>query len=202
MIINIRGTSGSGKSYCVFKLLEAYPDLQLTDERGKIIAHVIYRNMQPIFFLGPYTAPNNCGCDRINTQNMLTSLVRYYSQFGHVIFEGMIISAHYARYKSLYLEMTKLGMKFMFAYLDTPLDTAIERAISRRNDSNKEKTTNRQGFMDKYNLIHQTKRQFEADGFVTCFINHKKDILSQMEALLDLDSDISYDKSFRKETFR
>jgi adenylate kinase family enzyme len=140
MIINIRGTSGSGKTYVVRELMQhirvqtGCDWIELINEKGKVITHVTYFDWQPIHVLGNYSGSLCGGCDTISSHNMLSSLVRHFSQFGHVIFEGMTISRSYARFAALDDYLTSSGEKYIWAILDTPLELCLERVQQRRDE--------------------------------------------------------------------
>ena len=91
MIINIRGTSGSGKTYTVRSFMNKYqPESVIMYDSKMVAAHCVYYNMIPVYVIGSYK--NVCGgCDAIPTQDMACSLVRHFAQFGHVLFEGLLM---------------------------------------------------------------------------------------------------------------
>jgi len=202
MIINVRGTSGSGKTYTVRKFMDFYgPSTMINDNDGKPIAHVIFYNMMPVYFIGSYA--NVCGgCDNVPTQDMICSLVRHFSQFGHVIFEGLIMSHSYARYAALWKELTELCIPFIFAYMDTSLQDCLERVKQRRLDKGNTKEFNPQNTISAYDSIWGTMKKFQDAGVDTTIIKHKKDPIMQIINLLDKDKELRFDYSYREEKFR
>lgn len=202
MIINVRGTSGSGKTFTTRSFMQAYgPDSTVLDDEGKVIAHVVYYHMVPVYFIGQYT--NVCGgCDTIDTQDMACSLVRHFSQFGHVIFEGLIMSHSFARYKALHDELKEFGIPMVFAYMDTPLEICLKRVENRRLDRGNTKKFNPSNTIDAYSSSLGTKDKFDQVGINTIMINHKKDPVAQIEALLDRDKGMEFENSYREESFR
>lgn len=138
MIINVRGTSGSGKTYAVRQLMEhlepcgeVYGTGDMFPE-SKVLAHVFFHELQPVFVIGDYSSSECGGCDKIRTQNKVCALIRHFSQFGHVIFEGMILSNNYSRYVTLAEELEGYGEKFAFMYLTTPIEVCLEQVRERR----------------------------------------------------------------------
>lgn len=108
MIINIRGTSGSGKTYTAENFMDYCGQVRtmVYNDDKKIVATLVHYDMVPVYFIGAYI--NACGgCDTISTQDMACSLVRHFSQFGHVIFEGLLMSHLFARYAALWKELSK-----------------------------------------------------------------------------------------------
>jgi hypothetical protein len=201
MIINIRGTSGSGKTHTVRKFME-YCGLETRlYMEDKVIAHMVHFDLMPVYFIGSYV--NVCGgCDSIPTQDMACSLVRHFSQFGHVIFEGLLMSHLYARYAALYLELTEFGNPFIFAYMDTPLDLCIDRVKQRRLEKGNLKEFNPQNTISHYESTWSTETKFQAVGIATCHINHRKNPVTQIIELIDRDRYMSFDYSYREESFR
>lgn len=202
MIINIRGTSGSGKTYTARSFLEFYgPDTIVYGEEDKPVAHMVFFNMMPVYFIGSYS--NVCGgCDTIHTQDLICSLVRHFSQFGHVIFEGLIISHSFARYAALWKELTALGNPFYFAYMDTSLEMCLERIVQRRLEKGNTKPLNPDNTTSHYYATWQTKDKFEAAKIPTCVIKHTKNPVMELVRIISLDKEMTWEYSYREEKFR
>ena len=127
MIINIRGTSGAGKTTIIRELMEKFVSEDVTDRSGKVIA-VLINWSQPIYVIGRYD--NVCGgCDTIKTQDEIRRRIAKFCKQGHVIYEGLTISNGYAKNLAHHRRMKQ---PFAFAFLDTPLRTCISRVRKRR----------------------------------------------------------------------
>ena len=177
------------------------PDIIIYNEEGKPVAHCVYYNMMPVYFIGSYA--NVCGgCDSISTQDMICSLVRHFSQFGHVIFEGLLMSHIYSRYAALYEELAGFGIPFVFAFVDTPLDVCIERVKQRRLDKGNTKEFNTDNTVYKYDATWKSMKKFDVVGMKTCIIKHKKDPIAQIIKLLAMDGGLEFLNSYREESFR
>lgn len=203
MIINIRGTSGSGKTHTVRSFMEHYgPDSVVKDDKGKTVAHCVYMDMMPVYLIGSYE--NVCGgCDSIATQDMACSLVRHFSQFGHVIFEGLLMSHLYARYVALYKEMTQeYFVPFVFAFMDTPLELCLERVQQRRLDKGNTKPFNPGNTIGKYNSVLTVIDKFKADGLDVQFIKHKRNPVDQLLKIFNQYDSLAFANSYREESFR
>ena len=200
MVINLRGTSGSGKTHTARSFMEAHaPDIQILDS-GKTVAHCVYWRMQPVYLIGSYK--NVCGgCDSITSQDMVCSLVRHFSQFGHVIFEGLLMSHLYARYVDLYNELTEHEEPFVFAFMDTPIETCIERIIQRRLAKGNMKELNTANTISKHESTQGVAKKFKQQGFDVRFINHKRDPVQQLVEIL-AEGSVSFEDSYREESFR
>lgn len=201
MIINIRGTSGSGKTYTVRSFMESCgAESLIHNNDGKVVAHLVHFQMIPVYIIGSYM--NVCGgCDVIPTQNMVCSLVRHFSQFGHVMFEGLIASHLYARYVALWKELTSYDIPFVFAYMDTPLEICIERVKQRRLDRGDTRKFSITNTVNHHTSTFNTKRKFEKVGIDTVMIEHKEDPVAQIVKLLMMD-DLGFEHSYRVESFR
>lgn len=136
LILNIRGTSGSGKSYIVHKLMQdASGSAKILDVVGKTIAHRLQfeEGSKPLHVLGKYDV--KCGgCDTIKTQDQVCDLVKRFSAEGEVVFEGLLISHLYSRYFKLDSQLSAIGHKYIWAFLDTPLELCLERVNKRRRE--------------------------------------------------------------------
>ena len=131
MIINVRGTSGSGKTWVAKKLLEQASESPILGENGKVVGHIIGHDHRRMWVIGPYTDKSK-GVDNLPkiyaTQDWLCNRVRHYAPKGHVFFEGLLCSHLHSRYRDLARELGS----FMFLYLDTPLEVCLDRIMARR----------------------------------------------------------------------
>lgn len=162
MIINIRGTNGSGKSTIVRKLLAASSSSQ--PKYGCMGARQpeAYRLMvpgvaKPIYVLGPYIA-NIGGCDRIRPYDSILDLVRKYAAQGHVVFEGVLISDNYGRMGEL---LESYGKSAVLMYLDTPLEVCLNNIQARTGEGSKTKHVER-----KFHEIKKVRGWFLENGKV------------------------------------
>jgi adenylate kinase family enzyme len=157
MIVNLRGTSGSGKTTVVRGLMEKYPaiePLMVADDKGKEKIHGYECRMANfpgnppnLYVVGSYK--NVCGgCDGIKTQDEICDRVRKYAGMMivegsngldetyrqcHVVFEGLLISHLYSRYLNLDREMVKTHAQHtIWAFLDTPEQVCVDRVSARR----------------------------------------------------------------------
>ena len=138
MIVNIRGTSGSGKSTSVRGLMNlagrverchAYSNDELF-ATGRPDAYELDLDLgSPLFVVGSYET--ECGgCDSIPTQDEICARVRRYASKGHVVMEGLLMSHLFSRYAALDRELQPTP--YIWAFLDTPLELCIARVKARR----------------------------------------------------------------------
>jgi thymidylate kinase len=159
MLINLRGTSGAGKSTVVRALMAQCPHKAIYGALGLRLPEA-YKLMlpQPVFVIGPYTTPCG-GCDRVLPFALVPQLIQRYAQQGHVVFEGLLISTCYGVIGRL-LEAHASRLLF----LDTPLDVCIARVEARRRAAGNLKPYDPKLLIEKYNTITRLKGKFRSRG--------------------------------------
>jgi thymidylate kinase len=134
MIINPRGTSGSGKTTVVRGIMDHYPIVNpiFNENQRKPIGYQLlgHPDIKDTYVVGSYE--NVCGgCDSIKTQDEICDRVRRFAPLGHVLVEGLLMSHLFSRYVGLAKEL--IPIPYVWAFLDTPLSVCIERVQVRRN---------------------------------------------------------------------
>jgi len=178
MILKIHGTSGSGKSTIAWTFLKTFTVDMLTNEVGKVEAYRVQPPdfNQPIYILGKYTT--QCGgCDTLNADEQIELLHRY-APLGHVIYEGLLASEYYGR---LGEASAQYGDDHVFAFLDTPIETCIERVKARRLAAGNTKPLNEDNTRGRIKKIDALKRKLK-----TVF----------GRKVVDLDHTIAYDQCY------
>lgn len=69
------------------------------------------------------------GCDGIQPYSLIWPRVVEYEKQGHVVFEGALVSSSYG---NIGRDSEVYGNQFVFAFLDTPLETCLQRIKLRR----------------------------------------------------------------------
>jgi len=181
MVINIRGTSGSGKTTAVRQLLNLCGVQTQCLMDGKVLAtSVVLPNGIPLFAIGSYASVCG-GCDTMHTQDMICSVPRYYSQFGHVVFEGMIFSSTWARYAALNDEFVHMGIEYVWLYLDTPLEMCLENVRRRRAARGvAKKEFNPTNTISKYHGVIKTMDLAMAAGYDVRTLHYAGDTAAQL----------------------
>lgn len=181
MIINIRGTSGSGKSTIVYKILDKAEYVAPIRVKGKIEAcHLRYPHLGDIYVIGQYETPCG-GCDGIPTQDEVCRRVRKYAKKGHVIFEGLIVTSCYKRYLDLF---RKLKQPYRFMFLNTRIETCLKGVEKRRAKRGTNKPFNPANTISKYeSTLRSIERAKEdnADYVITSRNKAVEEILCLLE---------------------
>ena len=158
MVIDIRGTHGSGKSWLMHQLISYGAD-EVTGtchytHKDKVLGYVLPD--WDAFILGKYS--NVCGgCDQIGSADEVVRRIREFSeQYTHIILEGILVAHTYQRYADLAVEMQDYG--YIFCFLDTPLETCIERVKQRRANAGNDKPLNPANIIKDYRNIWTTVR--------------------------------------------
>lgn len=187
MIINIRGTSGSGKSYIIHNLKKLYIPYPIMMEGRK--RPIGYRwecpGKPPVFIVGHYETACG-GCDTVKTLDQVFQLVKDYHQMGtagygeaHVIFEGLLISADVKRTAELHT----LGLPLTVISLDTPLQVCLDGITQRRQEKGNEKPVNPKNTESKFKAVVKTTRDLAAQG-VDCHTLNREDALKKVMGIL------------------
>ena len=136
-IVNLRGTSGSGKSTVIRRVMETYPMRVSVKREGRErpIGYIctwakIPEGRRPLFVLGHYET--DCGgCDTIPEIQQVYDMVREAATvYGmDVLYEGLLISAEFRRTHEMSMEP---GLGHHTIGLDVPLDVCLASINARR----------------------------------------------------------------------
>ena len=185
MIVNIRGTSGSGKTTVVRQFLKFATTKTRVKERNsaKIIGYMIEIGLdRPVFVMGPYEEKSSGGCDNFRDLAKVFSEVHYWHEHGfHVIFEGLLISRSKGRVIELW---NALGRKnLLILHLMTPLEDCLEGIRQRRMQRSNFKPVDRARTEETFHRAYQISRALIELGIPGALINRNtaaeqiKDIL-------------------------
>jgi hypothetical protein len=166
-IINIRGTNGSGKTTAVKSLINFMKGTPMV-ENGKTWA---YNLKDRVYVLGRYETPTG-GCDGIRTQQEIYDGIRKLAALGNVVYEGVIISAMYGKFRELEDEL-KPQHHYIWACLDTPLETCIAQTIKRRETKGNMKPFNPDGLKGKFRGVETTRARLEEEGRDVRTLSHQ-----------------------------
>lgn len=129
MVINVRGTSGAGKSHLVRSIMALYPTRtpNFIEGRRQPISYTCKRiNGASLYVPGHYETPTG-GCDTIQKIDDTYELVRMAADYGDVLFEGIMVGDDVRRCA----ELLKLHRVIVIA-LDTNISECLTGIQSRR----------------------------------------------------------------------
>lgn len=130
MIIDIRGTNGSGKSHPIHEILKAYPSQKwmLPEHAGEEVTYTLVEALD-LAIVGTYDT--QCGgADGVTKQDAITNALRLlHPIYKTVIVEGSIVASVYARWEALAREVND---DYWFWFLDTPVEVCISSVLERR----------------------------------------------------------------------
>ena len=175
MIINIRGTSGSGKTTAIRGVMHVATlcnPLAGTPKKPNAYQLDVPGVDRPVFIIGSYE--NVCGgCDAIPTQDAVCDFVRHYAPRGHVLFEGLLISHLFSRYQTLDREHHALGIPYIWAFLDTPLDLCLKRVADRREARGASRDFNPTNTTQKWHDMRRVFVKAMAAGLDVRWLSHQ-----------------------------
>lgn len=138
-VINLRGTSGSGKSFIGHSFLREFPHEEIYEEGwNKTKPRLVgYRLPGNLVVLGSYKAAGG-GMDTFSPHDRTQAikLVRNHIETGaHIFFEALVISSTVPRYIDMVNELHDGGVMhkddFVFPFMDTPFDLCIQQIYKR-----------------------------------------------------------------------
>jgi hypothetical protein len=167
VLINLRGTHGSGKSTAIRALTEKSNVRPIFGTTFGLRCPEGYKARLPkveadVFVLGPYTA--QCGgCDGIQPYSLIPPLIEKYAEQGHVVFEGSLISACWGVIGGL-LERWKRDAIILF--LDTPVEECVRRVRTRRLERGDEREFDPRHVIQKHATIARLKQKIAGVGVI------------------------------------
>ena len=169
MIINIRGTSGSGKTHLVRQIMDLYHSRVAYRQEGRKqpIGYVYEREGggRPLAVVGHYETACG-GCDTIAKMEDIFELVRQSAAQGFdVIFEGLLISADVNRHVDLEEWCRANGHELMVVALTTPIDQCLDSVNARRRAKNPDKPpVKEKNTISKFNGVRKSLERLRQAG--------------------------------------
>lgn len=192
MIIQIRGTSGSGKSTIVRSILELFPEgtvkpVMRPGRKRPIAYRCKHLNGSPdVAVIGHYET--KCGgCDTISIPGqsypMIFELIKRNAKEGrNVLFEGLLISGD-AKWSSQLAEMD-----FRIIELSTSLEECLDSINSRRSARLGEKYTpvNPVNTQSKHALVQRCNAKLNKEFGIPVEVLSREDALARVRELLNV----------------
>lgn len=173
LIINLRGTSGSGKTSVARGFMNNYPHETLRNAKGKALGtRVDVTELQhPLFLVGKYD--NTCGgMDTIETQELAAQRAIAAYGIGHVLCEGLLASGVGPGGTFPRMLIEAAGRAAVFAFLDTPLEVCIERVKARRAAAGNTKEFNTLNTERKFNQVVSSFQKYVEAQQSALWIDH------------------------------
>lgn len=183
-IVKLHGCSGAGKTTVARSVLTSanvvHRIVPEGAKRPEAYACEFVGADAPIIVLGSYE--NNCGgMDSVPKAETAMKLVKEYHELGHVLHEGLLQSTYYG---AMGIDSQQYGDDYIYAFLDTPIMTCLERVTHRRDVQQSKNKFNPQLTVDKYNTIASLKEKLikKGDHRVVTF-RYNDDPLGQLKTL-------------------
>lgn len=179
-IFNLRGASGSGKSWAVRCFIETVGGFVPIHEAGKLTGYVNEEERTAV--VGPYgTSCCGCGADTIKTMDERFRRVREFAErFDRVIFEGLMICEAIERSVELSTQYPTI-----FAFLDTPWEVCTKQVQQRRLARGDDRPFNPERNWKRWRYVRSTSSTLKGCGCDCRWLNHT-DPVPQMKDWLGL----------------
>jgi len=182
MILNVRGTHGSGKSTIVQDILKKYVSAPIgpRPERPEGYKVTIPGLSKPLFVVGPY-ATQCGGCDAIQPYDLIWPRVEAYAIRGHVLFEGALVSSSVG---NIGRAMAARKKSCVVCFLDTPLEVCLYRIRQRRAAKGDTRPLDPKNTAVKHHAVEVSRPKLEDLGLRCVTLKHKTATRDFMKVLL------------------
>jgi hypothetical protein len=155
MIIQLRGTSGSGKTWVMKQLMQKLGPFtpRYTNGRKKPISYMT----EDIVVLGHYESACG-GCDNIGSAAAVFELMRCYKDSPIILAEGLLLS-----------EDTKWSLQMedlRVVYLTTTLDTCLQQITNRRLAAGNTKELNPKNTTNRVKVVERSRLKLLEAGVI------------------------------------
>lgn len=165
MILNVRGTNGSGKSTIVRAILDRFTSTPIYGVLGpkKPEAYrLLLKDDKILFLLGPYQTPAG-GADCIQPYDNIPILVDKYAKLGHVLLEGVLVSKIKGQLGACF---EKYGKAAVMLFLDTSQEDCIKAVQARRNERGDDRPFNPHNLIEAFKATQRVRRTLIADDIM------------------------------------
>jgi hypothetical protein len=180
VIINIRGTSGAGKTHLVRRIMAELPNWQDVTFEGKLIGHRTRTQRGALVVIGPYREGKvTGGCDNIQQRETAFELIGYWAADADVIFEGLLLSEEVRRT----VELQRISPVHVI-FLNTPIDDCIASINERRRARGEEKPVNENNTRKRMKPIFSARGRLKDAGVTVTSLSREEAFLHVKELLL------------------
>ncbi len=175
LIINVRGNSGSGKTHLAREFMALCTPPESWINEGEPDQSLVYKG-QFWVVLGKYH--NACGgADGIHMQAEIVRRIKFYNKEGANVFvEGLLMSGMYGTVGKF---SERFGDRWVFAFLNTPLELCLRRVQLRRDAAGNEKPFNPANTERRHDVIARTRLRIHDMGRRVVDLDYK-DPLEQL----------------------
>ncbi|MFH1604427.1 MAG: hypothetical protein ABIH03_11035 [Pseudomonadota bacterium] len=181
MIINMRGTGGSGKSYIVRAVMARCAETMprsVAGRRRPIGYDCRLPNGDPLFVPGHYETPCG-GCDTIKTPDEAYALITAAAEAGaHVVFEGIIVQDDVRRM----IEIASRHPVLVLA-LQVPIDECLNAIRFRRAARGDSRALNPRNTVARVRRLEGTMRRLREAGVDARWADRVAALAQCLEAL-------------------
>lgn len=185
LIINVRGNSGSGKTHLTREFMKKFGidvPIWFGNEYKKKRAHAMVDSLHGKFcVIGSYD--NACGgCDTIKTQAEVASRVNQAALLGYRVIwlEGLIMSTIYGtvgEFSEQYKD------RWVFAFLDTPIELCMARIKLRRIKAGNTKPLNELNTRNRVKTIERNREIVAGHGRRVVVLPHQSPLKPLLEII-------------------
>lgn len=190
MIIDLRGSSGSGKSFVVYSLLRDFPGEELwwpagafpntNKHKEKLMG---YRLPGDLFVMGTYRTAQCGGADTVKggfPQYHAEFLHRAAMKFSHVVYESLMGSCakvdHWVNIEERLKAENAPSLPLVHLTLDTPMETCRERVYKRRENAGRADKPFNEGATigANWRRMRSLQAKMEAAGLDMRWVDHTR----------------------------
>lgn len=191
MIVNLRGTSGSGKSFVGRQLVANFENTPVFEPSfgRKVTAPLGYELPDGLFVMGRYRDFIGQGENRrpvvgggvegMGKPEYLLQLLKHFATvYEHIFFEGLTVSASLHKYSDAFNE---IGKPHVIAYLDSTQQQCVD-GVHHRNGG---KDINEKAVFEHHDTVWSTKSRFEDLGHVTMWVPRRQSFETIVQVFAD-----------------
>lgn len=186
MLINLRGSHGSGKTTIVRKVMAEYPKrkaVYLESGRRIPIGYICKKAGHTTLFVpGSYEHPVSGGCDNVQKVDLIYGTIKKYAKKGYnVLFEGIV-----AQHSTPNIILLNERYKVRVVVIDISAEKALKGVRSRRKKRNETEKFNPANTIKETAAVLSSSRRLKSAGVKVKFAKTRSDALDKVLDLLEL----------------